>query len=98
MDDLWSIGNHDFVVEMNAHRLLSMCEEDSPISSGDSVLDCFILQVKDWGREIPTLVVTNLPSTAVGKQFCLGGMELRLPLSSVVPVLKLELEDYVESS
>ncbi|GJS53958.1 hypothetical protein Tco_0627320 [Tanacetum coccineum] len=20
MDDLWSIGNHDFVVEMNAHR------------------------------------------------------------------------------
>ncbi|GKF96005.1 hypothetical protein Tco_0288740, partial [Tanacetum coccineum] len=20
MDDLWSIGNHDFVVEMNAHQ------------------------------------------------------------------------------
>ncbi|GJT22830.1 hypothetical protein Tco_0892767 [Tanacetum coccineum] len=31
MNDLWSIGNHDFVVEKDAHRFIICCvEEDSP--------------------------------------------------------------------
>ncbi|GJZ28506.1 hypothetical protein Tco_0573153 [Tanacetum coccineum] len=39
MDDLWSIGNHDFVVEMNAHRKglkrnSNPCYDESVFSTG----------------------------------------------------------------
>ncbi|GJW39651.1 hypothetical protein Tco_0065496 [Tanacetum coccineum] len=47
MDDLWSIGNHDFVVlENDAFGCLIIV-----VFSLDLVLDCNILQLKGWKRK-----------------------------------------------
>ncbi|GJT67252.1 hypothetical protein Tco_1018732 [Tanacetum coccineum] len=65
MDDLWSIGNHDFVVEMNAHGIINVPVKEDPPISGDS-------------REILTLVGDESVFSAEGTTFCLGGTRGRV--------------------
>ncbi|GJT67249.1 hypothetical protein Tco_1018729 [Tanacetum coccineum] len=78
MDDLWSIGNHDFVVENECSRNYQCSREGRPTNFWlERVLDVKFFNKRD-SREILTLVGDESVFSAEGTTFCLGGTRGRV--------------------